>query len=448
MLGIPANFRDITTEAMKIQLRKLFDMSKYRAYHTNMAEFQRNIENKINELLNFFPVVIILGVRQCGKTTLARMLRPRWRYFDLERARDFDFITRDFDFFLKEHPHSIIIDEAQRFPALFQELRGVIDRDRQRKNRFLLTGSSSLELIKNVSETLAGRVGIVELGTFKTNETYAKKLPEFYQIFRQQLTTAAITFLKDLKPTISHDQVMNSFLKGGYPEPVLEKDDRFHNIWMENYLQTYVQRDIRTLFPRLDLIKYQRFISMLTALSGTIINCSQVGRSLDISEKSVRDYLAIAEGSYIWRNLPSHEANISKSVVKMPKGNFRDSGLTNFIQGIYSRDQLLNYPNVGTGFEAFITEEIIKGLQALNVTNWNYYYFRTKNGAEIDLIIQGPFGILPVEIKLGSMVKKRQLQALKNFIHINHLPLGIVVNNCNHVELVADKIIQLPATCL
>ena len=413
-----------------------------------MIGLRRNIADKVSELLGFFPVVIILGVRQCGKTTLARMLRPQWRYFDLERAKDFDFITRDFDFFLKEHSHSIIIDEAQRFPALFQELRGVIDRDRQRKNRFLLTGSSSLELIKNVSETLAGRVGIVELGTFKTNETYAQKLPEFYQIFRQKINNTTINFLKGLTPAVSHDQVMDAFLKGGYPEPILAKDARFHGVWMENYLQTYVQRDIRTLFPRLDLIKYQRFVYMLAALSGTIINRSQVGRSLDISEKSVRDYLAIAEGSYIWRNLPSYETKVSKSVVKMPKGNFRDSGLANFIQGVYSRDQLLNHPNVGAGFEAFITEEIIKGIQALDVTNWNYNYFRTKNGAEIDLILEGPFGILPIEIKLGSMTKQRQLQALKNFVNINNLPLGIVVNNSNQVELIADRIIQLPASCL
>ncbi len=413
-----------------------------------MIGLRRNIADKVSELLGFFPVVIILGVRQCGKTTLARMLRPQWRYFDLERAKDFDFITRDFDFFLKEHSHSIIIDEAQRFPALFQELRGVIDRDRQRKNRFLLTGSSSLELIKNVSETLAGRVGIVELGTFKTNETYAQKLPEFYQIFRQKINNTTINFLKGLTPAVSHDQVMDAFLKGGYPEPILAKDARFHGVWMENYLQIYVQRDIRTLFPRLDLIKYQRFVYMLAALSGTIINRSQVGRSLDISEKSVRDYLAIAEGSYIWRNLPSYETKVSKSVVKMPKGNFRDSGLANFIQGVYSRDQLLNHPNVGAGFEAFITEEIIKGIQALDVTNWNYNYFRTKNGAEIDLILEGPFGILPIEIKLGSMTKQRQLQALKNFVNINNLPLGIVVNNSNQVELIADRIIQLPASCL
>ena len=413
-----------------------------------MADKKRNAEKKVNELLGFFPVVIILGVRQCGKTTLARMLRPKWRYFDLERAKDFDFITRDFEFFMKEHPHSIVIDEAQRFPALFQELRSVVDRDRQRKNRFLLTGSSSLELIKNVSESLAGRVGLAELGTFKANETYALDLPEFYKIFTEKLSKVTIDYLKNLKPNLSHDQLMDTFFKGGYPEPILEKDDRFHEAWMESYFQTYVQRDIRTLFPRLDLIKFQRLVSMLASLSGTIINRSQVGRSLDISEKSVRDYLEITEGSYIWRNTPSYETSLSKSAVKMPKGHFRDSGLAHFIQQINSRTQLLNHPNVGAGFEAFIIEEIIKGIQTLNITNWNYYYFRTKNGAEIDLILEGPFGILPVEIKLGSLIKQRQLQAIKNFVQIHNLPLGIVINNCDTVELIADKIIQLPAGCV
>jgi predicted AAA+ superfamily ATPase len=411
-----------------------------------MLDKKRNLETKINNLMRYFPVVIILGVRQCGKTTLAKLLRPNWEYFDLERSRDFDFVTRDFEFFIKEHPHSIIIDEAQQYPALFQELRGVVDRDRKNKNRFLLTGSSSLDLIKNVSESLAGRVGLVELGTFKANETYAIGLPGFYEIFSKNLSHTTIDFLKGLEPGISHDQLMQAFLRGGYPEPVLEKLDRFYDAWMENYVQTYIQRDIRTLFPRLDLIKYQRFISMLSALSGTIINRSQVGRSLDISEKAIRDYLQIAEGSYIWRTIPSYEKSLSKSVVKMPKGNIRDSGLAHYIQGITQRKQLPNYPHVGTAFEAFISEEIIKGIQATEIVNWNYYYFRTRNGAEIDLILEGLFGTLPIEIKFGSIIKQRQIQTLKNFVYQNNLPLGIVINNSDNVQLVADRILQLPAT--
>jgi len=381
----------------------------------------------------YFPVVIILGVRQCGKTTLAKLLRPDWEYIDLERSRDFDFVTRDFEFFIKEHPHSIIIDEAQRYPALFQELRGVVDRDRKNKNRFLLTGSSSLELIKNVSESLAGRVGLIELGTFKANETYAIGLPDFYEIFSEELNHTTIDFLKGLEPEISHDQLMQAFLRGGYPEPVLEKNDQFYDAWMENYIQTYIQRDIRTLFPRLDLVKYQRFISMLSALSGTIINRSQVGRSLDISEKAIRDYLQIADGSYIWRIIPSYEKSLSKSVVKMPKGNIR-YGLN------------IGCGHVGAAFEAFISEEIIKGIQATENVNWSYHYFRTRNGAEIDLILDGPFGTLPIEIKFGSAIKQRQIQTLQNFVYKNNLPLGIVINNSDDVQLIANHILQLPAT--
>jgi len=409
---------------------------------------ERNMINKLNKLLDFFPAVIILGVRQCGKTTLAKMLRPEWNYFDLERYKDFELVSRDFEFFIKENSHSIVIDEAQQYPELFSQLRGVIDRDRQKKNRFILTGSSSLDLIKNVSQSLAGRIGIVELGTFKANEIYAKNLPGFYDIFNKQLSNRTIDCLKKLAPIIDHDQLMNVFLKGGYPEPVLENNELFFNTWMENYFQTYIQRDIRAIFPRLDLIKYQRFISMLSTLSGTIINRSQVGRSLDISEKSIRDYLEIAQGSYIWRNIPSFAKTSQQSIVKMPRGSFRDCGLSNFIQGIFTRERLLNYPNVGAGFEAFVIEEIIKGIEATHTTNWNYYYLRTRNGAEIDLILQGPFGILPIEIKFGSQVKAGQIQTLKKFIRTNDLPLGIVINNSDHVRLIADRIIQLPVTCI
>jgi predicted AAA+ superfamily ATPase len=273
-------------------------------------------------------------------------------------------------------------------------------------------------------------------------------LPEFYTIFNNELNHTTIDSLKGLEPEISHDRLMQAFLKGGYPDPVLAEDDRFYDAWMENYIQTYIQRDIRTLFPRLDLVKYQRFVSMLSALSGTIINRSQVGRSLDISEKAIRDYLQIAEGSYIWRNTPSYEKSISKSVVKMPKGNLRDSGLSNYIQGITQREQLLNYPNVGAAFEAYISEEIIKGIQATETVNWNHYYFRTRNGAEIDMILEGPFGTLPIEIKFGSSVQQRQIQTLKNFVYKNNLPLGIVINNNDDALLVADRILQVPATCI
>ncbi len=413
-----------------------------------MAGIKRNLFNKINRLLESFPVVIILGVRQCGKTTLAKQVRPDWYFLDLEKSSDFRKLVDDFDFFFKEHPQHVIIDEAQQSPQLFEELKAVIDNDRSQKNRFLLTGSSSPLLIKNVSETLAGRVGIVDLGTFKINEIYKKPLSAFYKIFESPLDPHTQEQLLSLKTALTHDHVMNTFLKGGYPEPVLANNNTTYRLWMHNYYQTYFQRDLRALFPRLDFVKYQRFITMLSALTGTIINKSEVGSSLDTSEVTVRDYLDIAQGSFFWRSILSFENSVSQSIVKKPKGNFRDSGLAHYLQNVQTREELINHHHVGANFEAFVTEEIIKGLDATLVTGWNYFFYRTKHGAEVDLVLTGPFGVLPIEIKFGMNTSPRRLVSLKEFIAKNNYPLALVINNADKIERLASNIIQLPATFL
>jgi len=410
-----------------------------------MSGFKRNLKDKLNKLLDFFPAVTILGVRQGGKTTLAKKLKPGWKYFDMEKASDYERLTGDVDFFFRENPGNLIIDEIQNAPGLFRELRGIIDKNREQKGRFILTGSSSFELIKNVSESLAGRVGIVELSTLKMNEFTGTPLSPFYQIFDSPLSIDSLQYLEGLEPGISHDQVIDFFLGGGYPEPASANNDDFHASWMENYYKTYIERDIRKLFPKLDIIKYQRFISMLSSLTGTIINRSEVGRSLDTSEVTVKDYLDIAQGSYLWRNIHSYEKSVSKSIIKMPKGIFRDSGLLHYLQRIRDKEQLNVYPRVGTSFEAFIIEEIIKGLQAMMITGWDYYYYRTKNGAEIDLVLEGDFGILPIEIKYGLKTTRDQLTSLIKFIHDNNVPLGMVINNSEEVTRLAERVIQIPA---
>lgn len=411
-----------------------------------MSDLKRNLETKINLLLTLFPVVLLIGARQTGKTTLSKQLRPDWRYFDLENAADHDFLSRDYDFFFREYPRHLIIDEAQEDPELFRHLRGVIDAKREEKGRFILTGSSSPELLQRASDSLAGRIAIVEIGTLKMNEVLQQPLPPFYRIFEQPLTSDTLDYLKTLENSIP--DVIPLFLRGGYPEPVLVQDTYAFGLWMENYYQTYINRDIRRLFPRLDSIRYRRFISMLASLSGTIINKAQLGRSVDVSEVTIRDYIEIADKTYIWRTIPSFETSKSKSALKMPKGILRDSGLTHYLAGIETREALLRSPQVGQNFEAFVTEEIIKGIQATRVTRWDYYYFRTKNGAEVDLVLDGSFGTLPVEIKLGQQTTMKQLTALRQFVEQHELPFGIVVNNNPTVQMLADKIIQIPTGCL
>ncbi len=413
-----------------------------------MTGLNRNIAAKLNNLLNIFPAVLMLGVRQCGKTTLARQLRTHWKYFDLENSSDFEFISQNMDFFFNEYPQEIIIDEAQEYPELFKHLRGVIDNDRTKKNRFILTGSSSPELIKQASESLAGRLGIIELGTLKVNELLQTPLPSFYEIFNEDLSSSTLTNLKTLKTNGNKIDIIDYFLRGGYPEPVISSDDNYFNNWMENYFQLYINRDIRKLFPKLDTIKYRRFISTLSELSGTIINKAQLGRSLDINEVSVRDYLEIADKTFIWRSIPSYEKTKSKSIVKMPKGILRDSGLNHFLSNIRSREKLIRSPNLGQNYESFIIEEIIKGVQCTNATNWSYYYYRTKHGAEVDLILDGSFGVLPIEIKFGISTQLSQLTSLKKFLSDNSLPFGIVINNASEVRLLSNNIIQIPAVLI
>ncbi len=416
----------------------------------DMGYIKRNLQAKIDALLKIFPAVLILGARQTGKTTLAKVCRPEWRYFDLEKGSDYDFITSDYDFFFREYPQQLIIDEAQETPQIFKELRGVIDSSRRKKNRFMLTGSSSPKLLSAISDSLAGRIGIIEVGTLKGNEIYAQPIPDFYQIFLQDINASTLDFLKLTLATSQHkhQDSLNHLLKGGYPEPVLQSSDDFFYAWMENYHKTYISTDIRRLYPRLDEVKYRRFISMLASLSGTIVNKAQLGRSIDVSEMSIRDYLDIAHNTYIWRNIPSYEGSVAKSIVKMPKGYFRDSGLLHYLLNITSREQMLKSPNVGQNFESFVIEEIIKGLQSCSVKKWDYYYYRTRNGAEVDLILEGSFGILPIEIKFGTSTRLKQLTSLNKFIEENQLPMGIVINNSQEIKRLNNKIIQIPVNCV
>lgn len=411
-----------------------------------MSYIKRNLEYKINQFLEIFPIVLILGARQTGKTTLAKACRPGWKYFDLEKGSDFDFITADFDLFFREYPQYLIIDETQESAQLFRELRGVVDADRQQKNRFILTGSSSPKLLKNISDSLAGRVGIIEIGSLKMNEMASQQLPAFYRLFSQPINQTSLASLKQL-PLEQYD-CLGSVLKGGYPEPTQEKNEIAFYAWMENYHKTYIATDIKRLYPKLNDIKFRRFISILASLSGTIINKAQVGRSLDVSEVTIRDYLEIADKTFIWRSIPSYENSKIKSIIKMPKGIFRDSGLLHYLLNITTREQLLRNPAIGHNFESFIIEEIINGLHATMIPKWDYYYYRTRNGAKIDLVLEGSFGVLPIEIKFGTSTQLKQLTSLNKFILDNGLTFGIVINQSKDIRLLNERIIQIPASCL
>lgn len=393
-----------------------------------------------------FPVVVILGPRQCGKTTLAKNIAKDWDYFDLENMEHLARIQRDPIFFLQQYPNHLIIDEAQNYPELFAALRGVIDNNRQQKGRYILTGSSSPLLHKQLSETLAGRVATVELTPLKANEVYDVPMSPFYKIFTGKLTKDHIP--KMINAPLSLQQMQQHWFRGGYPEPRLAKDDAFYFRWLQEYRDAYINRDIKLLFPNLNMVTFQRFLTSLSSLSGTIINKSEIARALEISEKSVREYLKIAEGSFLWRSIPSYENKQIKSIIKMPKGYIRDTGLLHFLLKISDLESLYSHPIAGHSFESFVTEEIIKGLLSTSITNWEAYYYRTRGGMEVDLILQGYFGLLPVEIKMGSVTQNRQLKHLQTFINENNCSFGILINQAQEVTWLTENILQLPVNWL
>ncbi len=407
-----------------------------------MEIFERNQYQFAKRLLAQFPAIALLGARQTGKTTIAKQLGPDWRYLDLENPNDYALLTRDPILFFEQVRENLIIDEAQLYPPLFSILRGVIDKHRQQKGRFILTGSSSYELHQSISESLAGRIANIEIGTLKANEYHQTPLSAFYNVFKEKLS---VDRLVTGQPPLSLSQMNAVWLRGGYPEPNLaDKEDEFWIHWMNQYYMNYLNRDIAALFPRMNKLKYQRFIKILANLSSTIINRSELGRALEISETSAREYLSITEGTFLWRELLSYEHSDVKSIVKMPKGYIRDSGLLHYLLNIRTLNDLYTHNIVGHSFEGFVIEEIIKGLHAAGIINWKAYYFRTRKGSEVDLILEGYFGILPIEIKYSSQVSLKQLRALSEFIEKHNTPFGLVINQSTDVMWLTKNILQVP----
>jgi len=405
----------------------------------------RLLAQKIDRLLEMFPIVAIVGPRQCGKSTLVRAIRPDWKYYDLERPDDFQLISSDSIGFFDRRKEKIIIDEAQQLPELFPVLRGVIDKDRKATGRYLLTGSSSPEIVRGLTESLAGRIATLELWPFKTVEFYDKPLPEIYYSLSQN--EVKLEKLLDLQSDILLEQVYDQWLKGGYPEPRIKSNQipEFHGLWMDEYFSDYIRRDIQRLFPRINPQVFRLFLQTLSFHSGTTINHSSISRALEVSSVTAKSYLEIIHNTFIWRNLRSYEKNSLKKVQKSARGFFRDQGILHHLLKLDDLDRLLIHPSAGSSFEAFISEEIIRGFQCLIKPGIDFFYYRTRDRSEIDLILEAPFGLIPIEIKLGNKITQRMLKPLKNFLEDTRAPFGIVVNNSEKIELLAKNIIQIPA---
>ena len=413
-----------------------------------MQGMKRQYEKLIHEYLSYFPCVVLVGARQTGKSTLIDMLADGREVFDLEVRADYNQIAQDPDLFLRLNNQPIAIDEAQLLPELFPALRVAIDKDRKAYGRYLLTGSSSPALLSSISESLAGRVGIIEIAPFSFSETQATDSPGLLGLFAGDVAPVDILQLFPTSDRNEKSQAVDKYwMEGGYPEPWLRDTDRFKEVWYEQYLRTYVERDIARLFPNLNANRFRRFIELLAGCSGTVINYSNIARILEVSQPTARDYFRIAHGTFLWRTLPAYSKNTSKRVSRHPRGYLRDTGLLHHLLQIPSHRRLLGHPQMGNSWEGMVIEEILRSLNAAGV-QYSAYYYRTSAGAEVDLVLEGKFGLIPIEIKHTQSLNLRHLRPIRDFINEFDCAFGIVVSRDEKVRMHDEKMLGIPFSLL
>ncbi len=296
-----------------------------------------------------------------------------------------------------------------------------------------------------MSESLAGRVCILELDGFTLEEAYQVPPSPVFQI----LQAGRFEELLGVTPRYSPNQLLSKCFFGGFPEPFLmsHSDPQAARLWFESYIATYINRDIRRLFPNLLFETYRRFIQMIGGASGEQLVLARFAEALGVSEPTVRNYLTIMEGTFLYRTLPAYLKNVKKQVTKTPRGYVRDSGLMNFFVQNFSLERLISSHYLGAIWEGFVINELLTGFRH-RLMPVQAFYYRTKVRAEIDLLLEGEFGTLPIEIKYASVARERDLRVLESFLEEHRLPYGLLINNGDRVAKVAPRIIQLPLRCL
>ncbi len=353
-------------------------------YDSNMQGMWRRLATtRLRALAAQFPAVLILGGRQVGKTTLARTAFRGFPYVDLEEPRTRALFLDDPGFQIESRANpSLVLDEAQFVPEVFAALRGIIDARRRATGRFILLGSAQPSLVRGVSESLAGRVGILDL---------------------DPLTAVEVAGGREHRPW------SEVWLRGGYPDPLRTGDFRG---WWEAYLRTYVERDLPALGIGADPMLLRRLLTMLAHQQGGILNSTRLGSSLGVSNHTVNRYLDILEQTYLLRRLPPYFRNVGKRLVKAPKAYLRDSGLLHHLLNITTADELDSHPIRGASWETFVLEDLTRR-ERLAHPYAQFFYWRTAAGAEIDLVIERGTDRFAIEIKSARADKPKAIHALE-----------------------------------
>jgi len=342
-----------------------------------MKYINRFLSESIKKNLKHFPALAILGPRQCGKSTLAKQVLkdiPNTQFLDLEKISDRNKLNDPEMFFRLNSGKLIILDEIQKLPEIFSVLRSVID-EQNSNGQFLILGSASRDLIKQSSETLAGRIAYFRLTPFMLQEV-------------------------DLPKENIPDLLYSFWLRGGFPRSFLADDEDVSFTWRQNFIETFLQRDLPEMGFNIPPETALRLWTMCAHSQGQLLNASKFAGSLGLSNVTIKTYLDLFQGTFMLRQLKPVYANLKKRLIKSPKIYIRDTGIFHALLNIRDRNELYSHPAFGASWETMVIENIIQ-----KYDKWDAGFYRTSNGAEIDLVLEQGLNKLAIECKASTSPK-------------------------------------------
>lgn len=374
----------------------------------------RNLTSELLTQLKEYPIVTVLGPRQSGKTTLTRAVLQDYEYVSLEHSENREIATEDPKAFLKRYSNKVIFDEIQRAPHLLSYLQGMVD-ERAENGQFVLTGSHQLELRAAITQSLAGRTGILHLLPLTISE----------------LSAAGIQF-----------DEFEDYLFNGFMPRVYDQQQRPHTAYA-NYYQTYLERDVRQLINLKDVTLFERFIKLLAGRVGQLVNYQSLANDVGVDSKTIKHWLSILEASFVVFKLPPYFENFGKRVIKSPKYYFTDTGLLCYLLDIENVKQVRRDPLIGNMFENLVALEALKTRYNQGLTS-NLYFFRDSAGNEVDLLFKSGRDLIGVEIKAASTWHHRFKKGLVHFSEKNSpLYRSVIAYSGERIEF-SDGVVAIP----